>query len=45
MLIWTLLVIGFVSDPGITNFSSVGLPDVGSDGHKEIWNTRMREVS
>ena len=26
------------------NFTTVGLPEVGSDGHRDIWMKRIREV-
>ena len=26
------------------NFTAVGLPEVGSDGHRDIWMKRIREV-
>jgi hypothetical protein len=33
-----------VSDGSSVNFTSLGLPEIGSDGHREIWMLRLREV-
>ncbi|XP_045176439.2 solute carrier family 23 member 1-like [Mercenaria mercenaria] len=32
------------ANESIVNFTAIGLPDIGSDGHREIWMSRIREI-
>ena len=39
-----LLCFFVVSDGSSVNFTALGLPEVGSDDHREMWMSRIREV-
>ena len=44
LISFLLLCFFVVSDGSSVNFTVLGLPEVGSDDHREMWMSRIREV-